>query len=128
MESAITSGVKVAVNTHYMEEQSNPKKGDFLFGYDVFITNNNPYSVQLLRRHWIIFDSLFPKREVRGEGVIGEKPIIAPGDTFRYQSFCDLHSSIGWMEGSYLFRVEGNQQLLEVTIPKFELILPERLN
>ena len=128
MESAITSGVKVTVNTRYMQEQSEPGKGAFLFSYDVFITNNNLYPVQLLSRHWIIYDSLFPKREIRGEGVVGEKPIIEPGETFRYQSFCDLHSSIGWMQGEYLFRVDGNQQLLEVTIPKFELMLPEQMN
>lgn len=128
MVSAITSGVKVAVNTAFLENDSDPKKGSFLFSYDVFITNNNEFAVQLLSRHWIIYDSLFPRQEVKGEGVIGKKPIILPGDTYEYQSFCELHSSIGWMEGSYLFRVEENQQLLEVTIPKFELIIPEKLN
>ena len=128
MVVAVTSGVKVEVSTFYLEKNSDPKSGHYLFAYDVFITNNNEFSVQLLRRHWIIYDSLFPKREVSGDGVIGQKPIVIPGETYQYQSYCDLHSSIGWMEGSYLFRKEENQQLLEVSIPKFELVLPQKLN
>ncbi|UTW63207.1 Co2+/Mg2+ efflux protein ApaG [bacterium SCSIO 12741] len=128
MISLTTSGIKVDVKSYYLEKNSEPESGQFLFAYDISITNHNDFSVQLLKRHWIIYDSLFPKREVRGNGVIGEQPILTPGECYRYQSYCDLHSSMGWMEGSYLFRKEEYQHLMEVNIPRFELILPNKLN
>lgn len=128
MVSQITSGVKVRVTHCFLNKCSSPKDRQFLFAYAISITNNNNFSIQLLTRHWTICDSLYPKQYVNGEGVVGEKPILLPGETYNYQSYCDLKSSMGWMDGSYIFRKELSDELIEVTIPKFELVVPNRLN
>jgi ApaG protein len=128
MVSAITGGIKVGVDSNFLSESSSPDKGEFLFSYDITITNQNDFSIQLLKRHWTIYDSLFPKREVVGEGVIGEKPILLPGEIYSYQSFCDLRSNVGWMEGSYLFRKEDSEELIQAAIPRFELMTPAKMN
>lgn len=128
MVSQITSNVVVRVDTKYIQNCSDPSNGQFLFAYSIEIKNNNSFSIQLLSRHWKIQDSLSPIRYVNGEGVVGERPILLPGESYQYQSYCDLTSSIGSMEGSYIFKKESNQELLEVEIPKFELMLPSKMN
>tara|TARA_R100001015_G_C4616780_1_gene172988 strand:+ start:1471 stop:1725 length:255 start_codon:yes stop_codon:yes gene_type:complete len=84
--------------------------------------------VQLLSRHWYIFDSNGEYNEVKGEGVIGLQPIIDPGKSHEYQSYCNLRSDIGMMWGSYLMKKLSNEKLFEVQIPEFHLITPNRLN
>lgn len=121
MVTLTTSGIEIRVYSCFLNQNSDPENNHFLFGYDVTIKNQNPFSVQLLTRQWQIFDSLAPKREVKGKGVIGEQPLILPGETYRYQSYCDLKSDLGWMEGAYLFRKEDESKILEVAIPRFEL-------
>ena len=88
----------------------------------------NDFSVQLLTRQWSIYDSLAVKREVKGRGVVGEQPILLPGESYRYQSYCDLRSDIGWMEGAYLFRKEDSEELIEVIIPRFEMAASSKVN
>ncbi|MBD81582.1 MAG: Co2+/Mg2+ efflux protein ApaG [Crocinitomicaceae bacterium] len=121
MVTLTTSGIEIRVYSCFLNQNSDPDKNHFLFGYDVSIQNKNSFSVQLLTRQWLIFDSLAPKREVKGKGVIGEQPILLPGEIYRYQSYCDLKSDLGWMEGAYLFKRENEDEILEVAIPRFEL-------
>lgn len=128
MESLTTSGIEIEVFSCYLNRSSNPHEAQFIFGYDISIKNQNDFSVQLLTRQWSIFDSLAIKREVKGKGVVGEQPILLPGESYRYQSYCDLRSDIGWMEGAYLFRKEDSDELIEVTIPRFELAASSKVN
>lgn len=128
MVSQVTSNVEVKVETQFLENSSNVQCGSFLFSYSIYIQNNNEFSIQLLSRHWKIQDSLSPVRFVNGEGVIGERPILLPGESYQYQSYCDLKSTLGFMEGSYIFRREEKNELIEVDIPRFELTLVSKLN
>ena len=84
--------------------------------------------MHLLEREWFIHDSLDFPRVVRGEGVIGEQPVIEPGDTFSYSSSCDLQSALGRMEGSYVFQNLNTSEILKVKIPTFQLLYPNLLN
>ncbi len=128
MIAQITDGVKVSVETVYQPEYSNPENDHFMFAYKVTIQNLGDYSVQLLRRHWHIFDSNGTHREVDGEGVVGLQPIIAPGEQHEYVSGCNLKSDVGSMEGTYQMLREVDGTLFDVEIPKFNLIAPHKLN
>jgi len=128
MVTLTTSGIEIRVYSCFLNQNSEPENNHFLFGYDVTIKNQNPFPVQLLTREWSIFDSLAPKREVKGKGVIGEQPFILPGEMYRYQSYCDLKSDLGWMEGVYLFRKEDTSEILEIEIPRFELAASSKGN
>lgn len=128
MISEVSAGVEVCVESFYLPKRSIPDKQKFMFGYKIIITNLNSYPVKLLKRQWIVTDSLYPTRQIEGEGVVGQTPVIVPGEKYEYQSYCDLHSNLGWMEGSYLFKREGDLPLFEVVIPRFELSIPFHLN
>lgn len=128
MTTQITDGVKVSVETVYQPEYSNPENEHFMFAYKITIENLSGYSVQLLRRHWYIFDSNGTHREVEGEGVVGQQPIIEPGEQHEYVSGCNLKSDMGSMEGNYQMQRELDGLVFIVQIPKFLLITPHRLN
>ena len=100
----------------------------FIYSYHVIIENNSPSTVQLLRRHWYITDSNGTVREVEGEGVIGEQPIIQPGEIHEYESACDLRTDIGSMKGTYLMMKIHEKKTFEVTIPEFILSAPFKMN
>jgi len=111
-----------------LSRQSIPKEGHYFFIYFITIENKSDFSVQLIRRHWDIFDSVGEKRVVDGEGVVGETPILAPGEKFDYNSGCNLTSDMGYMNGYYtLVRLINNEEF-QVQIPKFDLVVPARLN
>lgn len=126
--TAITKGVLVSVEVIYQPEHSNPRISRFVFSYNVVIENLSKVPVQLLRRHWIIFESNGTKREVEGAGVIGEQPIIQPNERFQYTSWCPIQNKIGYMEGSYLMKNEETEEVFEAEIPRFHLIPPNQLN
>ncbi|WP_134089006.1 Co2+/Mg2+ efflux protein ApaG [Olivibacter sp. XZL3] len=128
MVTEITEGVKVSVEAIYQPEYSNPENEHFMFAYKITIENMSDYPVQLLRRHWFIFDSNGTHREVEGEGVIGQQPLIAPGERYEYVSGCNLKSDMGSMEGSYQMLREIDGALFDVVIPKFQLIPDHKLN
>lgn len=128
MYTLVTEGIKVSVNTFYREEYSDPAKDNFLFSYTITIENLSEYTVQLLRRHWYIFDSIGEHREVEGEGVVGLQPILAPGDVHRYESACNLNSDMGTMHGVFHMNRLIDNTPLEVQIPLFEMIMPLRQN
>jgi len=128
MTTQITDGVKVSVETVYQPEYSNPENEHYMFAYRIVIENLSDYSVQLLRRHWRIFDSNGSHREVEGEGVVGLQPIIEPGEQHEYVSGCNLKSDMGAMAGTYQMLREIDGSIFDVNIPKFDLIAPHRLN
>lgn len=128
MTTQITDGVKVSVETTYQPQYSNPDGGHFMFAYKITIENLSEHSVQLLRRYWQIFDSNGTHREVDGEGVVGQQPIIAPGAQHTYVSGCNLKSDMGSMRGTYCMMREMDGFLFDVIIPRFELIVPHRMN
>lgn len=128
MVTKITDGVKVSVDTIYQPEYSNPINEHFMFAYRVKIENMGEYGVQLMNRHWTIFDSNGTKREVEGEGVVGQQPVIEPGNNHEYVSGCNLKTDIGSMKGSYEMKRIVDGQTFRVNIPEFYLITPFKLN
>lgn len=128
MVTTITDGVKVSVETIYQPEYSNPANDHFMFAYKVKIENISEHAVQLLGRHWYIFDSSGAKREVEGEGVVGQQPVIEPGQAHEYVSGCNLKTDMGSMKGEYqMIRLMDNFAF-DVKIPEFYLITPYRMN
>lgn len=128
MVTAITLGVKISVETTYQDDHSNPGNHHFMFAYRIMIENLTDYTVQLQRRQWFIFDSSGAQREVEGEGVVGEQPVIEPGESYTYVSACNLNTDIGSMSGNYLMKRLADNKEFIVDIPDFELIVPYRLN
>ena len=128
MVSSVTEGVKVSVKTEYQSDYSSPLQAHYVFTYRITIENASDYTIQLLRRHWLIFDSNGTIREVEGEGVVGLQPVLEPGEVHEYVSGCNLRSSIGKMAGTYLVEriIDGKQ--VRVTIPEFTMIVPYKLN
>lgn len=128
MSQQVTEGVSIMVETFYQPAQSNPVKYEHLFAYRITIENQTIYPVKLLSRHWHIKDSNGTHREVEGEGVVGQQPVIQPGDSYQYTSAVNLYSEIGKMYGSYLMENLFNKKKLTVAIPEFKLIVPAKLN
>ncbi len=128
MEISVTNGITVTVESNYLPQHSDPREGKHLFGYHIMIENGSLHTVQLLRRHWYITDGAAQLREVEGEGVVGEQPIIPPGERYEYASYCDLNSEIGKMRGTYLMARYDEGDQFEVEIPEFKMIVPCLLN
>ena len=128
MVTEITHGIKVSVTTQYLESHSKPDLRYFLFSYRIIIENTSEYAVQLLRRHWNIFDSAGDYKEVKGEGVIGQQPTILPGESYGYESGCNLSTEFGSMYGTYLMKRKVDGKTFSIKIPRFELVVPFRLN
>jgi ApaG protein len=128
METKTTHGVKVTVSTNYLPDYSSPLQQHFVFAYQIGIENTSDFTVKLLRRHWHIYDSNGVVREVEGEGVVGQQPILEPGETHQYVSGCNLKTGIGKMEGTYLFERVMDGTTFMVVIPEFTLIVPYYLN
>ena len=127
--------VGVSVVTTYLPSHSNPADGHYTYAYTITVSNGGDLPVQLLSRHWLITDANDEVQEVRGEGVVGEQPIIQPGTSFRYTSGATLTTEIGYMEGSYFMVVREPMKVppdelptFEVTIPAFTLHTPHALN
>ncbi|MCS6916774.1 MAG: Co2+/Mg2+ efflux protein ApaG [Chitinophagales bacterium] len=128
MVTRITEGVKITVETFYQEDYSHPLMQEYLFAYRIRIENQSDVPVKLLRRHWHIFDSCGTYREVEGEGVVGQQPVIAPNESHQYVSGCHLRSEMGRMHGTYLMQRLTDGSTFSVTIPSFQLIAPYKMN
>jgi ApaG protein len=128
MNSLISEGVKVSVETFYQPDFSNPLQSDYIFAYRITIENHNIFPVKLHRRHWYIFDSNGVYHEVEGEGVIGEQPTLNSGESYQYVSSCSLKTEMGRMEGNYLMENLHSKNMFEVNIPSFEMIVPFKNN
>lgn len=123
MYEAITRGIRIRVEPQYMDEQSSPEDGHFVWSYAVEISNDSEETVQLKTRAWRITDALGRTEEVRGPGVVGQTPVIPPGGTFSYTSGCPLKTPQGIMVGSYQM-VDADGKLFDVAIPAFSLDSP----
>lgn len=119
--------IDVEVETHYIEEQSLPDEDRYVFAYTITIRNNGTLPAKLLNRHWVITDGDGKTQEVRGEGVVGEQPHIAPGDNFRYTSGTVLDTPVGTMQGSYQMIADDGKEF-EAIIPVFTLSPPHTLH
>jgi ApaG protein len=117
---ATTDQITVTVRPVYLDGQSDPMGHRFVFAYVIRIENGGPDEVQLLRRHWLITDGAGRVREVEGEGVVGQQPVLAPGEAHVYQSFCVLDTFEGAMEGTYLMQ-RANGERFRIQIPRFPL-------
>ena len=118
----ITQGIRVAVAPSYLAEQSEPDEGRYFFGYRIRITNESTERVQLMRREWTIIDGDGERAEVEGEGVVGQQPILEPGQSYVYSSFCPLGTPWGTMEGWYIFRDHAGEEF-RVRIGRFFLVM-----
>ena len=115
MSDALTSNIRVEVLARYSAENSRPLHDEWVFQYTVRITNEGAETVQLLSRHWIITDALDHVEEVNGPGVIGEQPTLAPGESFKYSSWCPLKTPMGMMHGTYqMVRADGTGFDIEI--------------
>jgi ApaG protein len=128
MVTTITENIKVSVETIYQPEYSNPANNHYMFAYKISIQNLSSNTIQLLRRHWHIFDSNGISREVEGEGVVGQQPVIEPGQSHEYVSGCNLKTDMGSMKGEYQMMRLLDNTLFDVQIPEFYLIASYRLN
>ncbi len=128
MVTEITEGIKVIVETEYQPEYSSPSQFHFVFTYRITIENGSENTIQLLRRQWFIHDANNIIREVEGEGVVGQQPILEPGQYHQYVSGCNLKSGMGKMYGHYMMErlVDGNR--FKVAIPEFTMVVPYKLN
>lgn len=117
---ASTRGIRITVASEYDPERSDPQNGLYFFAYHVTISNEGKESAQLISRHWIITDGAGKVEEVRGPGVVGEQPLLEPGESFRYSSACPLKTSTGSMEGTYQMRLE-NGAMFDAAIAEFQL-------
>lgn len=120
---AVTRGVRIEVRSVYVPERSDPENGEWLFAYTVRITNEGEETVQLLSRHWVITDADGRVQEVRGPGVVGEQPVLSPGESFEYTSACPLATPCGSMHGSYRMTTSTGQRF-DATIAPFGLAEP----
>ncbi len=124
---ALTDNVRVQVRSQYLPSRSNPLTYEFLFTYEVTITNEGEDTVRLLTRRWVITDAHGKTEEVEGVGVVGETPVIAPGESHKYHSFCPLRTQFGSMHGSYgMVRPDGTTFRAEIA--PFNMVVPTAIN
>lgn len=123
--SAETRGLVVRVSASFLPEQSDPNGGRWFWAYHIRLENNGDQEVQLLTRRWVITDGRGARHSVEGEGVVGEQPVIAPGQSYDYVSGCPLDTSTGAMEGSYQM-IGADGEAFDARIPRFLLVGPER--
>lgn len=123
MYEQTTRHIRIVVQPQFLENQSEPDEGKFVWAYTITLENLGGQSVKLLTRHWIITDGLGRQQEVRGDGVIGEQPTLRPGDSFQYTSGCPLSTSSGVMSGSYGMLSDKGEKF-DVMIPAFSLDSP----
>ena len=119
--------IEVAAVTQYLEEQSDPASGRYVFSYTITIRNTGTVAAQLISRHWIITDAESHVQEVRGLGVVGHQPFLKPGESFEYTSGCALATPVGTMKGSYQMTADDGTQF-DAPIPEFTLAMPRVLH
>ena len=124
--SETTRSIRVAVRAFYLADQSEPERSHFVWAYRVAITNEGQDTVQLLKRSWQITDGLGRTQQVQGEGVVGEQPVLAPGQSFEYTSGTPLGTPSGFMRGAYHMVVTATGEAFDVSIPAFSLDSPHQ--
>ena len=124
MYRAITRQIEVTVEPNFLPGRSSVEKSEYFWSYTIVIINSGHETVQLRTRHWIITDASGRKQEVRGEGVVGEQPVLAPGERFEYTSGVPLPTASGFMAGSYQM-VTASGERFEIDVPTFSLDSPD---
>ena len=124
---AVTRGIRVQVRSQFVAERSDPAASEWFFSYTIRIANESDRTTQLLSRHWVITDGNGKVEEVRGPGVVGKQPILAPGEDFEYTSACPLETAFGVMEGTYQM-VAPDGEHFDVRIAPFSLSEPYAIN
>lgn len=125
--TATTRGLEVNVESRYVPEKSAPDGGGWFFAYTVVMRNVGEETLQLISRHWVITDGEGEVQEVRGPGVVGAQPVLAPGESFRYTSACPLRTAFGTMHGSYQMVTEDGEKF-DAEVGAFSLSTPYALN
>ena len=120
-------GMKIEPVVSYVADQSDPSRQQFVFAYTIRITNTGTVTAQVVSRHWIITDADNQVQEVRGMGVVGEQPVLKPGDTFEYSSGSSIPTAVGTMRGTYQLVAEDGTRF-EAPIPEFALSVPRVLH
>ena len=118
-----TNGIEVTVRPDYLDQESEPDEGRWFWAYTVIIANHSQATVQLESRYWRITNAMGDVQEVSGPGVIGEQPVLEPGDSFQYTSGCPLNTPSGTMVGHYIMRTDQGERL-QALIPPFSLDMP----
>jgi ApaG protein len=124
MYRALTRQIEVTVEPNFLPEHSSLEKPEYFWSYTIVITNTGEETVQLRSRHWIITDALGRKQEVRGPGVIGKQPVLAPGERFEYTSGVPLPTASGFMTGRYQMVTDSGERF-EIDVPTFSLDSPD---
>lgn len=122
---AITRGIAVSVEPTYLEANSSPRSSQYFWSYRVTIENQGPETVQLLSRHWMITNARGDLTEVKGPGVVGEQPVLRPGESYQYTSGAPLNTSSGMMGGAYQMESETGERF-DIEIPTFSLDNPDQ--
>jgi ApaG protein len=120
-------GISIRVSTQYLQQQSDPSRPSYAFAYTIHITNHRPAPVRLLSRHWVITDQNNKVEEVRGNGVVGQQPLIASGQSYQYSSGAVLQTEVGDMRGEYTMQ-DADGSLFDAPIPLFVLAVPHMLH
>jgi ApaG protein len=124
---AETDGIWVQVEATYLPERSSPTELRYLFAYRIRILNRGEETAQLMDRYWLITDGNGETEEVEGPGVVGNQPVLGPGEAFEYTSFCPLPTEVGTMEGHYRMQRDSGEVFL-AEVPRFTLALPHAVN
>lgn len=124
--SQVTRGIRVTVRSFYLADQSEPERGHFVWAYRITIANEGRQTVQLLKRTWLITDAQGRTQRVHGDGVVGEQPVLEPGESFEYTSGTPLATPSGFMRGTYHMVVSDTGETFDVAIPTFSLDSPHQ--
>lgn len=123
VSEAVTNQIRVEVIARHSPENSRPMQGEWVFQYTVRVTNLGADTVQLVSRHWIITDAVEQTKEVKGPGVVGEQPVLRPGQSFKYSSWCPLQTPTGMMRGTYQM-ARGDGARFDIEVAPFALKAP----
>ncbi|MBG56455.1 MAG: Co2+/Mg2+ efflux protein ApaG [Deltaproteobacteria bacterium] len=127
MEVTMTEGIQVQVESFYLDSHSKPEENLYVFAYHISLKNLSKRTVQLMSRHWIITDSSGEINEVKGDGVVGEQPVLEPDEEYEYTSGSHLKSPVGTMHGTYRMTSKDGEEF-DVAIPCFTLSVPGKIN
>ena len=127
MSVTTTRGIQIEVRSAYLPERSSPRESSYLFMYNVRISNVGSETAQLVSREWIITNADGEVERVKGPGVVGEQPVLPPGGSFEYTSYCPLKTAVGSMHGSYQMVTADGEQFDAIIAP-FTLAVPNALN
>lgn len=124
--TALTRGVRVTVRSQYLADQSKPERGHYVWAYRVTVANEGKETVQLLKRTWLITDGQGRTQRVHGDGVVGEQPVLEPGESFEYTSGTPLATPSGFMRGTYHMQASDSGEAFDIAIPGFSLDSPHQ--